>query len=66
MSSGVCSLCALYSGNASLRKVSPWSKATPMWVGFSLVNTSLSVLQKPMMADVLSPLELMRGVFISA
>ena len=66
MSSGVSSLCALYSGNASCRKVSPWSKATAMCVGFSFVSTSFSVLQKPIIADVFTPFELIRGFLMRA
>ena len=66
MSSGVASRCALYCGKASFLKVSPWSKATPMCDGCSLLSTSLRVLQKPITAEVLSPFELMRGLLIKA
>ena len=66
MSSGVASRCALYAGNASSRNVLPWSNATPMCVGCSLVSISLSVFTKPMTADVFMPLELMRGFFMNA
>ena len=66
MSSGVSSRCALYSGKASCRNVFPWSKATPICVGFSLFSTSLSVLQKPITADVFSPLELILGARMNA
>ena len=66
MSSGVSSRCALYAGKASWRKVLPWSKATAIWVGFSLVSISLRVLQKPITHEVLSPFELIRGAFIKA
>ena len=66
MSSGVSSRCALYCGKASFRKVSPWSKATPICDGRSLVSTSLSVLQKPITAEVLSPFEFIRGLLMKA
>ena len=66
MSSGVASRCALYCGKASLRKVNPWSKATPICVGFSFVSTSFRVLQKPITAEVFNPLELIRGLLIKA
>ncbi len=67
MSSGQASRCALYSGYASWRNVGPaGSKATPMWVGFSFVITSLTVLTNPITAEVLSPFELIRGFFMKA
>ena len=66
MSSGVSSRCALYSGNASFRNVFPWSKATPIYVGFSFVKISLSVLTNPIIADVFIPLELIRGFLMNA
>ena len=67
MSSGVFSLCALYAGNASLLKVSPCgSNATARYVGFSFEMTSCKVLQNPMMAEVLAPLELILGFLMKA
>ena len=66
MSSGVASRCALYCGNASSRKVLPWSNATPMRVGRSFCNISLRVLTNPMTAEVFMPLELMRGFLMNA
>ena len=67
MSSGVASRCALYSGKASWRKVGPGgSNATPTCVGLSLASTSWSVLTKPIMAEVLRPLEFTRGLLMKA
>ena len=67
ISSGVDSLCALYSSNASCLKVGPaGSNATPKWVGFSLLRMSSMVFTKPKMAEVLSPCELILGFFIKA
>ena len=67
IASGVSSRCALYCSYASCRKVGPGgSKATPICVGFSFFNTSSNVFTKPKIAEVLKPLELIRGFLIKA
>lgn len=51
---------------ASSRNVLPWSNATPICVGCSLVRISFRVFTNPMTAEVFIPLELIRGFFMNA
>ena len=67
MSSGCDCRVALYIGNCSCRKVFfEESKATPMWVGFSLVSTSIMAFMKPKIAEVFTPRDEMRGDLLKA
>ena len=67
ISSGCASRLALYSGKAICLKVGPLkSNATAKCVGFSLLIISQRVLINPEMAEVLSPLELIKGLAIKA
>ncbi len=67
MSSGWASRWALYPSYILCRNVGPWgSKHTAICVGFSFLRISSRVLQKPNMAEVLNPLEEIRGARMSA
>ena len=57
----------MYSGNISVRNVSPGeSNATAKWVGFSFRSTSSTAFVKPKIADVFRPWELIRGFLMKA
>lgn len=68
MSSGCLSRPALYSGYSSWRNVLPpgGSKHTAIYGGLCLVRISLRVLQKPYIAEVLRPSEVVRGLLMRA